>query len=60
LFGTSHDWRVVASTGEPLWFKANLSAPMLESSPLEADTIERLAVANGILADLFPADARVA
>lgn len=60
LFGTDHDWRVVASTGEPLGFKANLSAPMLESSPLEADTIEKLAATNGILADLFPADARVA
>jgi hypothetical protein len=60
LFGAYHDWRIVAATGEPLLFKAGLGAPLLESSPLEVGAIEQLAVANGILADLFPADARVA
>ncbi|TFV91151.1 hypothetical protein [Blastococcus sp. CT_GayMR16] len=60
LFGADYDWRIVAATGEPLLFKAGLGAPLLESSPLEVGTVEQLAVANGILADLFPADARVA
>jgi hypothetical protein len=60
LFGAYHDWRIVAATGEPLLYKAGLGAPLLESSPLEVGAIEQLAVANGILADLFPANARVA
>jgi hypothetical protein len=60
LFGADHDWRIVAATGEPLLFKAGLGAPLLESSPLEVGTVDQLAVANGILADLFSADVRVA
>ena len=60
LFGSDHDWRVVVSAGDPLAFKASLDAPLLESSPLEADTVEEVAAAHGILADLFPAHVRVA
>jgi hypothetical protein len=32
LFAADHDWRVAASTGDPLAFKANLDSPLLESS----------------------------
>jgi hypothetical protein len=42
------------------FFKAGLGAVLLESSPLEVGTVEQLAVADGILADLFHADGRVA
>lgn len=60
LFGADHDWRVAVSAGDPLVFKANLEAPLLESLPLAADAVEDLAAIHGVLADLFPADARVA
>ena len=60
LFGADHDWRIAVSTGDPVAYMANLDAALLESSPLKEETLGELAAANGVLADLWPADARVA
>ncbi len=60
LFGSDNDWRVVVSGDEPVIFMANVDAPMIESPPVQPGTIERLASGHGVLADLFPAGARVA
>ena len=60
FFDPDHDWRIVVSTGEPVAFMADLTHHLVESAPIDADTIDDLAAAHGVLADLFPADARVA
>jgi hypothetical protein len=56
----THDWRIVVATGQPVAYLADINAPLLESERIDADTIDVIAAANGVLADLFPADARVA
>ncbi len=60
VFGSDNDWRVVVSGDEPVIFMARVDAPMTGSPPLQPGTIERLASGHGVLADLFPAGARVA
>jgi hypothetical protein len=60
LVDPDRDWRIVVSSGDPVAFLADVDAPLLESNAVDADTIERIAVGHGVLADLFPANVRVA
>jgi hypothetical protein len=60
IFGTDRDWRIVVAANEPVLYKASLDAPVRESPPLSADGIADLATHQGVLASVFPSDARVA
>lgn len=61
LYAADHGWRVVLATGEPAAYLARFGhGEVVDSLPVMAGVIERIAAANGVLGDLFPAAVRVA
>jgi hypothetical protein len=60
LFGADHDWRLAVATGDPATYMPDLDAESVESVALDGGAIEAIAGAHGVLADLFPPEARVA
>ena len=56
----NHAWRLVAATGEPAAYLADLESDPLDSVPLEAGVIEELAAAQGVIANLFRSQSEVA
>lgn len=57
VYASDASWRVVTVTGETVYYLPRPGAATVKSAePLASGTIESLAAAGGVLADLFPGD----
>lgn len=60
VFAADLDWRIFIQPDEPAYFLAHLGADPIESTSLSADDLDRFAVGERVLADLFPRATKVA